>query len=115
MFVLMALASIQALRISAALLVFLFHMALLPSGFKGVDLFFIISGFVLSYTYYSRPSSFRTQRRRYFIHRLTKIYLLYWTVLILRYILKPYPLGLPLIGSILLLPGHYPVLSISWS
>ena len=111
----MVLPSIQALRFIATLLVLLFHMILMPTGFKGVDLFFVISGFVLYYNYHARPASMRTQRRRYFIHRLTKIYLLYWTALIARYLVEPFPFDTPLLASILLLPGHHPVLDISWS
>ena len=111
----MVLPSIQALRFIATLLVLLFHMILMPTGFKGVDLFFVISGFVLYYNYHARPSSIRTQRRRYFIHRLTKIYLLYWTALIARYLVEPFPFDTPLLASILLLPGHHPILDISWS
>jgi peptidoglycan/LPS O-acetylase OafA/YrhL len=111
----MVLPSIQALRFIATLLVLLFHMALLPTGFKGVDLFFVISGFVLFYNYHARPASIRSQRRRYFIHRLTKIFLLYWTALIARYLVVPFPFNTSLIASVLLLPGHNPILSISWS
>ncbi|HEY4062448.1 MAG TPA: acyltransferase [Puia sp.] len=111
----MVLSSIQALRFVATLLVLLFHLALLPSGFKGVDLFFVISGFVLYYTYHSRPSVPQKQRRRYFVHRLTKIYLLYWTALIALYPVQPYPFDRNFLANILLLPGHNPLLDISWS
>jgi exopolysaccharide production protein ExoZ len=115
MFTAMVLSSIQALRFIATLLVLLFHLALLPSGFKGVDLFFVISGFVLYYTYHARPSSLQKQKRRYFIHRLTKIYLLYWTALIALYIVEPFSFNRSFLANLLLLPGHNPLLDISWS
>jgi exopolysaccharide production protein ExoZ len=111
----MVLASIQALRFAAALLVLFFHMGLMRYGFKGVDLFFVISGFVLYFNYHFRPSNTPALRKKYFIHRLTKIYLLYWTVLLVLYILAPFPLDLSLLGTILLIPGHNPVLATSWS
>jgi exopolysaccharide production protein ExoZ len=112
---LMVLASIQALRVIAALLVLLLHLGFWQPGLVGVDLFFVISGFVLYYTYHSRPSAVRGQKRRYIINRLSKIFLLYWTVLILVYIFRPFPLKPSLIGTILLFPSHHPILSISWS
>jgi exopolysaccharide production protein ExoZ len=111
----MMLSSIQALRFTAALLVLFFHMGLMQSGYKGVDLFFIISGFILYYNYNSRPSITQKLKQKFLIHRLTKIYLLYWTALIVLYLIEPFPFDLSLIGSLLLVPGHKPVLDISWS
>jgi peptidoglycan/LPS O-acetylase OafA/YrhL len=48
-------ADIQALRGVAVLLVLLFHLGgRLPSGFIGVDMFFVISGYVISMIYLDR-------------------------------------------------------------
>jgi len=65
-------------------MVLLFHLGIMRLGFKGVDLFFVISGFVLYYNYHLRPATTWQLKRKYFTNRLTKIYLLYWTALILR-------------------------------
>ncbi len=111
----MMLSSVQTLRFVAALLVLLLHVGLSRYGFKGVDLFFVISGFVLYYTYHSRPAITRKLKWRYLTHRLTKIFLLYWTALILLYPIHPYPINLSFLGTLFLIPGHKTVLVISWS
>jgi exopolysaccharide production protein ExoZ len=115
MFTAMVLSSIQALRFIAALLVLFFHLGLLASGYKGVDLFFVISGFVLYYQHHG--FSLRAQRagRDFFVHRVTKIFFLYWTALLILYVLTPIPLSASLIATVFLLPGHVSVLGVSWS
>jgi exopolysaccharide production protein ExoZ len=111
----MMLSSIQALRFMAALLVLFFHLAILHSGYKGVDIFFVISGFVLYHNYHSSLHSVRRSKRKYFINRFTKIYLLYWTALAASYLIVPFPLNYSTWTTLLLLPGHYSVLTVSWS
>lgn len=43
-------AFIDGFRGIAIILVFLFHVNLLSSGFSGVEMFFVISGFIVTYT-----------------------------------------------------------------
>ncbi len=85
------LANIQALRGFAALNVVLFHIIGAASVYKpsvvylaplkgwgasGVDLFFVISGFVMVYTQHHRPKS----ASQFFINRLLRISPLYWVL-----------------------------------
>ena len=82
------------------------------SGYKGVDIFFVISGFVM---YYSTFITHQKNALHFAVNRLTKIYILYWIVLLLLYLVKPYHIGPPFIKTFLLLPTHTPVLNVSWS
>src|SRR6202034_3483428 len=93
------LAFIHGLRGIAALAVALFHcydstpvadhvMATIPSfvdfvirrGFLGVDLFFVISGFVISLTLYRRLSTL-SEFGRFFLRRQLRLDPPYWTPL----------------------------------
>ena len=61
---------IQALRGLAVLLVVLYHAKIVaPGGFVGVDIFFVISGFVIGRLLVSRLSSVGTVSFRYFYER----------------------------------------------
>lgn len=90
------LGSIQALRGIAALLVLFFHLAafqrqmaegnpadialtqgLWDYGWAGVDLFFVISGFIMVYVTQQAGRSF-ADVRRFLISRITRIYPLWW-------------------------------------
>jgi len=67
-------ASIQVMRALAALAVLLFHLKLLPIGYAGVDIFFVISGFIMgSIGEREAPVDFIGRR-------LIRIVPLYWAV-----------------------------------
>ncbi len=104
--------SFQLLRFLAALLVILFHLKLILSGYKGVDIFFVLSGFVV---YYSSITSNRKSPGYFFINRLTKIYLLYLISFVAVVIFKDLPITLELLPALLLLPGHASISGVSWS
>jgi len=89
------LANIQMLRAVAALLVLLHHalphyefmggemgwlIHLSQWGFVGVDIFFIISGYIMAHTTFGKPRTF-SQAKRFLKHRLFRIYLGYWPFL----------------------------------
>jgi len=91
------LANIQMLRAVAALLVLLHHAlphyevmggeigwikTLSQWGFVGVDIFFIISGYIMAYTTFNKPRT-ATQAKRFLKHRLFRIYLGYWPFLLM--------------------------------
>jgi exopolysaccharide production protein ExoZ len=66
--------SIQALRAFAAYAVVLFHFHLAPVGFAGVDLFFVISGFIMGQVgVRESPSTFLSRR-------VIRIVPLYWAI-----------------------------------
>lgn len=85
--------NIQALRGIAALLVVLSHIPsmeskhggdkLLPDffhlGISGVDLFFVISGFIMVYITWEVPGAMKTTAKFLFA-RVTRIYPLYWVI-----------------------------------
>ncbi|KVS23198.1 acyltransferase [Burkholderia cepacia] len=63
--------NIQAARAFAALAVVAYHMRVLPFGQAGVDVFFVISGFIMSWV---APN----EGRAFFRKRLIRIVPLYW-------------------------------------
>ncbi len=86
------LANIQALRAVAALLVLLHHLGphyeamggriaaishLSRWGFAGVDIFFVISGFIMAYTTFDKPRGIGAAAT-FLKHRFARIYLGYW-------------------------------------
>jgi len=104
--------SLQFLRFVAAMFVLLFHLELMSSGYKGVDIFFVISGFVM---YYSNLIAKREDAVTFIINRLTKIYLLYWLVLLALYFIYTYNINSSFAGTVFLLPGHNRLLVVSWT
>lgn len=108
----MKLYTLQLLRFFAALFVLLFHLELMDSGYKGVDIFFVMSGFVMYYT------TFQLKRKSittFYINRLTKIFLLYWIVIFIFYFVKPFEVDGSFLKTFFLIPDHFPILSISWT
>ncbi len=132
--------SIQVMRGIACLLVLAFHVALqldtyygiswprllFSQGYAGVDLFFVISGFVIAYSSQSllgRPTFFG----RYWLKRLVRVYPLYWLVLILSIVglvlTAPDKVPTGTVSAViehwlavaLLIPGHEAVNAVSWS
>ena len=125
------LASIQILRAAAALAVVLFHAGQwshldLAVGAAGVDLFFVISGFVLWTACEARP----TTPAAFLLARARRILPLYWIVsLVVAAAALAAPMALPivlperrhLVLSLLLLPhtdpagGPFPLLPTGWT
>lgn len=133
--------TIQILRGVAALIVVLFHLTLghqrrgqdlligglFQNGFAGVDLFFVISGFVIMHTshwYFNTPAYFGTYLRK----RLIRIYPIYWITLVFiiagilliqsttQQRLNELPTSWYLIlSSFLLLPNHPNINGVTWS
>jgi exopolysaccharide production protein ExoZ len=131
--------NIQALRGIAVLLVVFSHISILEGiyaqydfilpdffiiGFSGVDLFFVISGFVMvNVTRESFQNRGETQRFLY--HRLTRIYPLYWfysSLILFVWIIHPAWVNsdqgsqINVIASFLLLPQNIlPLVSVGWT
>jgi len=128
--------NIQILRALAALLVVMHH--LLPHyqvmggdfyiirvisewGFIGVDIFFVISGFIMSYTTFEKDRTY-ANAKIFFKHRLLRVYIGYWpffvAMLILLYVTTPTQITqLDMVGSFFLMnvDMFQLVLPISWS
>lgn len=131
--------SVQYLRAVAVLLVLGYHLTFIESrfgaegpwlgffgfGFRGVDLFFLISGFVMAYTTLPRVETFAW--RDFLYRRFIRIYPVYWFYFALvaaAYAVKPgiinssYDAPVDLLRSFFLLPpaeGRMPLLAISWT
>jgi peptidoglycan/LPS O-acetylase OafA/YrhL len=81
---------LTGLRFFAALLVFLSHVnfsgeyaplhLVFKQGYIGVSFFFVLSGFVLSYSYKSRILEKSISKTKYLILRYVRIYPLHWLV-----------------------------------
>lgn len=128
--------NIQVLRAIAAILVVLHHAfphyqamgTPLPWiehisnwGFMGVDIFFVISGFIMAYTTFDKPRGIKSAKT-FFKHRLLRIYLGYlpffFAMLLVIKHYNPQKLDtLDLVGSFSLLnPNMYQlILPSSWS
>ncbi|MES3016266.1 MAG: acyltransferase [Bacteroidota bacterium] len=104
--------TLQALRFIAAIIVLLFHLTLMSSGYKGVDIFFAISGFVMYYTLFVRK---RPDAIHFIVNRLTKIFFLYWVALLFMILVQPGRFGDLSIKNIILFPGHFSIVGVSWS
>ena len=125
---------IEATRGIAAVTVVLYHVArhvektravsfwsaLLQFGHAGVDLFFVISGFVILHVHYKdlgQPDRFA----HYLNRRLTRIYPPYWVALALTIIFGAFgssgvPEVLNILFSATLLPSHQdPLLGVAWT
>jgi peptidoglycan/LPS O-acetylase OafA/YrhL len=125
-----SLVSIQALRAVAALMVLVGHAtttlifeqkAALPNfsvGPFGVDLFFVISGFVMVYSserLFGQPGA----PRKFFARRLARIVPLYWAITsIFIWFVVPYASTKAVLGSYLFaphVPPEAPLLFVGWT
>lgn len=128
--------NIQMLRAFAAILVIMHHT--LPHyhamggslswinnistwGFIGVDIFFVISGFIMAYTTFNKERTF-LNAKIFFKHRLFRIFLGYWPFFIAMFLIilvsNPHKLTiLDIFGSFLLINDDMfqLVLPVSWS
>jgi len=128
--------NIQMLRAVAALLVVFHHalphyavmggkIAIIGSvskwGFLGVDIFFVISGFIMAYTTFNKERTF-DNTKIFLKHRLFRIYLEYWPFFLMMLagllVMNPHKIShLDVIGSFFLMNADMfqLVLPVSWS
>ncbi len=90
-------------------------------GFLGVDIFFVISGFIMAFTTFEKERTF-DNAKRFFKHRLFRIYLGYWPfffmMLLLMGVKNPQKLSeLDILGSFFLTNANMfqLLLPVSWS
>ena len=125
--------ALQAIRGFAAIGVLMFHgtemihdkLGYLPMhnvamvGFSGVDVFFVLSGFIILYTSFGKTSV-----SNFVVKRFIRIYPIYWVVTVLLiglYFLSPSPeqahkgdLGV-ILGSLSLFPQERYVVGVAWT
>ena len=67
--------AIQGLRAIAIMQVLLFHLSVpgFSNGYLGVDLFFSISGFVITYAWWTRINN-TTNLRKFYVHRFWRLF-----------------------------------------
>lgn len=133
--------NIQALRGVAVMLVLIAHLtkieekyfsgepilpAFLSIGISGVDIFFVISGFVMVHVT-RRSTAGLPDASEFFAHRVARIYPLYWfySLLVLAvFLIRPTWVNsaqgnqVELLASFMLLPlpqGEMPLLAVGWS
>lgn len=100
--------ALDGLRAIAAILVFLHHYASLPLGWVGVDVFFVLSGFLITGILYESRYSVR-RYRDFYIRRSLRIFPLYYALLGL-VLLASAGAGIPLLWPVALWPlylGNY--------
>ncbi len=115
--------TIQVLRLFAAFSVMMVHLPLIEVGIWGVDIFFVISGFIMMYVTDINDRSF-------FLKRIIRIVPLYWILTLIIFVLalvKPELFNYTtanfehLIKSLFFIPfnkndtGHYPILFLGWT
>lgn len=115
--------NIQALRFFAAFSVIMVHLPLFQFGAWGVDIFFVVSGFIMSFVSEKKTDFF-------FIKRVIRIVPLYWGLTIIVFFIAIFKSELlnnttanyeHLIKSLFFIPfdkngiGHYPILFLGWS
>ncbi|RYY57817.1 MAG: acyltransferase [Chitinophagaceae bacterium] len=101
-----------------------FLMDVFSFGFAGVDIFFVISGFIISYTTICLPTGL-ANLKTYLLKRIVRVYAIYWLVIACFLFLQltfpsqyktPFPLDLGnLAATVLLLPGHIMLNGVSWT
>ena len=90
-------ADVQGLRALAVLLVMAYHAGLpVPAGFAGVDIFFVISGFVITGLILRQADAGRFSLTLFYVRRIKRLFpaliLMLVTVLVLSFLLES-PLG----------------------
>lgn len=115
--------TVQALRFIAAMAVACVHIPIIKQGHWGVDLFFVISGFIMMYATAAGSPAF-------FLKRIIRVAPIYWLCTLAVFAIATVAPGLlkntsadwlHLLKSLLFIPfdkngaGHFPVLFVGWT
>ena len=93
---------LTSLRMLFALMVFVSHfnivsnvfdVHLLTEGYVGVSFFFVLSGFIIAYSYDGRFTSGTVTKRNFWVARIARIYPLHWFMLMVAAALGTYTLS----------------------
>ena len=114
---------IQILRFLAAFSVMMTHLPILEFGIWGVDIFFVISGFIMMYVT-------ENNQKNFLVKRIIRIVPLYWILTLGVFLIAIFYPGLlnyttanfeHLIKSLFFIPfdkngsGHFPILFLGWT
>lgn len=101
--------ALTSIRFIAAFLIFIFHIHIrwsldapqfvvniISQGAVGMSLFFILSGFILTYNYYQLPFDSSTKRLDYFVRRFARVYPVYFVAAVLS---VPWLISIPKINQ----------------
>lgn len=108
---------LTSLRFVFALMIFMHHYSikkgssevLFPEGFLGVTFFFILSGFILSYTYWDRISGGTVSIGDFLKRRIFKLYPLHLLCLVIASIISRSSHILEIVPNVLLLQSWIPL------
>lgn len=83
-------ADIDGLRTIAVLMVILFHMNAdwIPGGFIGVDIFFVISGYIITSAIYPRILNEEFSFNHFYVRRIKRILPLFYLVVMISLFLR---------------------------
>lgn len=109
--------SVQLLRFIAATFVILSHFGIGAHSYKGIDILFVISGFVIFLTASAHFGEGWKVATVFLKRRLVRVFTFYWVLLYFLCGLGLYKVHYDwnFLKSVFLLPGHKSFLEITWS
>lgn len=109
--------SIQFLRFLAATFVIFAHMGIGIHSYKGIDILFVISGFIIYWTSRAKLGQGSNVSIRFMKRRVIRIFTFYWCLFFSLILVGAYTVQLnwSTIANIFLLPGHKSFLEVTWS
>lgn len=109
--------SIQLLRFVAATFVIFAHMGIGIHSYKGIDILFVISGFIIYWTSRTKIGAGSSAAVRFLKRRVIRIFTFYWVLFFSLIALGIYVVRFDrsLVANVFLLPGHKSFLEVTWS
>lgn len=109
--------SIQILRFVAATFVIFAHMGIGVHSYKGIDILFVISGFIIHWTSRSKIGKGSSAALRFMKRRIVRIFTFYWVLFFALISLRIYwvEFNWNFVANVFLLPGHKSFLEVTWS
>ncbi|CAA6821482.1 MAG: Unknown protein [uncultured Aureispira sp.] len=109
--------SIQMLRFVAATFVIFAHMGIGIHSYKGMDILFVVSGFIIYWTSRAKIGAGSSAAIRFMKRRVVRIFTFYWLLFFSLIGLGIYTVQFDgrFVASVFLLPGHKSFLEVTWS
>lgn len=119
--------SLTGLRAVAAAMVFVYHnrkfwygwlpdplMRFFNEFYLGVAVFFVLSGFVIGYTYHEKPLQEKSSYLKYILVRLARIFPLYLIILTAQFLHTGFPPAKEMVVAYSLTQGYFDEYNINW-